>query len=148
MEVEYVMAPKDVIAFNIYQRECRPWWRRHLEWWAGCVFFVALAAAFRLWSSFSDFTVVFVVIFSIALWTAHALLDWRRGVANRVRKWVRRHKKDLLGWRRCNIQPEGVTIVTEDSSSTFKWTGIVNIGQTAEHAFFYRTTTAAIIVPR
>jgi hypothetical protein len=153
MEVEYVQTLKDHIAFSIYHQECQPWWRRHLQWWAGCLFICALGLGMTLWEGLGmtlwDSMGFLVAAIGVGLWTAHTLLDWRRGIANRVRKLAKRpENKRMLGWRSCTIGPEGVTLRTEETSLSVTWSGVLKIAQTEDYSFFYFTTQGAIVVPR
>jgi hypothetical protein len=156
MEVEYVVTPKDHIAFNIYHQKCQPWWRRHQACWLACLLVVVLWLAIELWTGAIPDNPAWLIavhvsalLLCLALVTAQALSSWRSLVAKRVKRWLRRpENRRALGWYSCSIDREGVTNRTEDATTTVMWTGIVRIAQTDDYAFFYYSPTRAFLVPR
>jgi hypothetical protein len=157
MDVEYVQTVRDVIAFNVYHHQNRPWWRRHMRWWLGCLIFCGIALVSWLRDSrpeahsSTSFWIGFVGVSAAgaSLWTAYCLLYWRRIIAEQVKRFVKRpENKRMLGWHSCSIGPEGVTATTKDTKTLILWSGVNDIVSTSDHLFMYVTKQNAIIVPR
>ncbi len=155
MEVEYVQTLKDLIALNIYLQERQPWWRRNAFLWGGYLFVIALGLGLWLWLCVGTtlglanlvFPVLFCVIY-LPLW-AFLAYGWKRRTALRVKHFAKRpENRRMLGWRRCSLQPDGLTLTTEDTSLTIKWEGVSRIAQTEEYGLLFITPRSAVIVPR
>jgi hypothetical protein len=164
MEVEYVLTAEDYVAFNRYHQKANvrvlrlgPWvWLVLLALLMGLFLLPAFssdpkrqpppAADHGQWiqSAFLFFIIPALVLVILLVWGSRYLL------AIQVKRVVTHpdNRRQLLGWRRTAIGPEGVTVRGEEISTQLAWTGVHKIALTQQHAIFYTSALQAFIVPR
>jgi len=55
---------------------------------------------------------------------------------------------DIIGPHSYELTDEGISVVTRNTESVFRWTGVQSIEETADHLFLYTDRCAAVIVPK
>jgi hypothetical protein len=163
MQVEFVQTLEDYVAFNRHHSACQPWWRRHGLWVFGWPLALVVVGMILLIprplndpaSSLKQSAWHRAEIFGGAVVIAtltFAFVTWRkpRLVRDQLEQLTSdpRNRKRMLGWRRCIIDPEGMTLSEAEGSNRVAWTAVLRIASAEQHAFLYTTTNSAIIVPR
>jgi hypothetical protein len=170
MEVEYVQTLEDHIAFNNYYQASQPWWRRSRVLLIPCLLVLLLTGfllAQILWpvnreqppghrapppelTGWDLVLMLSLYVLPVAFWMAFLVWGKRYLINLQIKRLVRHpeNKKRMLGWRRCTIGPEGVTLRDEDSSTTLAWAAVLRIAHAKEHIFFYTAAQQSIVVPR
>jgi hypothetical protein len=151
MQIEHELDIDDFIAFQKYHlahadKSKQPTWVR----WFFFVFLgmVALIHVVGMiaWGDWSPYALIVVLIVAVVLGYS---LFYRRLLG-----WVlRRRLKDpayqkLLGGRKLEITPDGISLSWTAGNSTTLWSGVSKIIATEQHAFFYLSPVEAHILPK
>jgi hypothetical protein len=150
MQVEHDLTVEDVVAFQRY-RLAHPIKPKRISWAAGLItvctmLAVLLALIFIPWPGWFLFVLFILAILVIALVSPRVQ---RQIIAFLLRRQLRQEAyAKLLGWRRLEITPDGLSITTVTATSTTKWSGVLRIVVAENHAFFYLSPIEAYMLPR
>jgi hypothetical protein len=147
MEIEFSLGPDDLKAF--FWHRFRPRLNRGALGLFLLRFLPAIVRLAKFGSGADNLSWVAVYAgLGLAPGTIHFLLR-RKFIAWAVKRGLKNGTipKDLLGTQRITISPETFTATTEQSATTFLWSGIQGIEVTEGHAFFYTGPAEGYLLP-
>ena len=156
-EVEVTLTVDDLIAFAQHDAVSRGTAARGSPWrWAWVLLVFALVSFLALgsgmegkpWLRLIPVWLGLLLALAFVLWLLHprlAMSAIRRGIKQSVE---RGDLDKALRPQLLQITPERLTQSSDDALSTNLWPAIEKIDVTEDHAFFYLTPMAAIVLPK
>jgi hypothetical protein len=156
MEVEYTLEVDDALAFYHYHRAYGPTHHRpSAVRWRGLVVLsvlIAVLMGMEIWffREISSLTMIllgsllFLVMFTVFLQRAQPGI-----IERRLRRLFRGSEgKGAFRPKRLTISPDGLTTVSDYTSTILLWPASEKVAATEAHVFFYTSPTDAVIVPK
>jgi hypothetical protein len=155
MEVEYELAPDDILAFNEYRNAQSPTIRRRL-FVGRLVRPILLIGLWLIFVGIGFLNAGFEIMILLGVFFAVAGVISYLTYPARYRRGARRLYEDMLreglnhalfAVRRLTITPETITEVTEITATTMKWVAIERIVVDRRHVYFFTGAFSAIVLP-
>ena len=153
MEAHIDISPDDLIAFNLFHYANSPTLRRQ-RLRLGFGLPMILVALWLLLVIASDEPAerargLWPVLFLPLLYHVVFFRRLRKRIAKQVNKLLSEgENKNDLGKHTISISPEGLVSKGQFSEEKRSWQAIERIAETPDHAFFYVSSTSAIIIPK
>ena len=153
--VEYELTPDDYRRFNQYHHANSPTSRR--AYWRTWIV-TSLLLLFPLgilWFKFEPWVTPWervsriwpYLLVAVGIAASYPLL-YRRRVNKQIDYLISAQTRGFFGWRRVELNDEGVISSGEHTHQFFKWDGIDRIVEEEEQLLLYLSLHAAIIIPR